>query len=129
MNLKEKINFDYDNARGGGHRLLSYALEDLMTLTKRRLNQSELLDSIEDMIESKGKMIIKKSRKRKNIEDDVYQMVIFNNYMVKFRFDDKRRDIVLDHNDTRDHVSWDRKNEIEPKLITYRRLFFNFLNK
>jgi len=125
MEVREKIIFDYTNAKENNHRLLRFALEDLISLTKTKLNQSELLDAIETLIDKKGKKIINKAKKRKNIESDVFQMIIFNSYICNFRFDGKHRPILLEYIKGQDFGhDWDRKLQAPPKTILSKRGFF-----
>jgi hypothetical protein len=128
MDIREKIKFDYDDAKENGQRLLKFALEDILPLTHNRLNQSELLDSIENLIEKIGKGIIQKARKRKSIEGDVFQMILLNKYVCAYKFDGKNRRIQLEYHGAHDiDNSWDSVMEVQPKIIYKNKFLFGFL--
>ena len=124
MEINEKINLDYINAKETGQRLLRFALEDLVLLTKKRLNQNEILNAFEHLIDNLGHNIIKKARKRKNIENDVFQMVLLNKYVCEFRYNNKNRRIVLAYrkNEEMDQI-WNDKVEVEPNIIKKNWIF------
>ena len=128
MDIREKIKFDYDDAKDNGQRLLRFALEDILPLTYSRLNQTELLDNLENLIDKIGKGIIKKARKRKNIEADVFQMILLNKYICTYRFNGKNRRISLEYHRGHDvNASWDSQTEGPPKIIYKNKFLFGFL--
>ena len=128
MELQKRIMSDYIDAKENGQRLLRFALEDLQPLAKRKLNQNELLNSIEDLIDKMGYSIMKKARKRKNIETDVFKMVLLNNYICEFRFQNKTRKILLQYRkDDEMNENWNSQKEVPPKVIIRNKGLLGFL--
>ena len=128
MELQKRIMSDYIDAKENGQRLLRFALEDLQPLDKRKLNQNEFLNSIEDLIDKMGYSIMKKARKRKNIETDVFKMVLLNNYICEFRFQNKTRKILLQYRkDDEMNENWNSQKEVPPKVIIRNKGLLGFL--
>lgn len=129
MEIRENIMSDYNDANKNNYKLLKFALSELLDKTYKVKSNHKIFDIIENMIDERAQKIMR--NKRSNVETDAYLMNIYNLYLTKLFFH-KRRELILvyDENEVVGN-SFDRKTEIEPKVIIYRkkRNFLNFFKK
>ena len=124
MTIQNRILDDYENADKNEHYLLLSALSEVLPFIN--CTSEKLFYHIDNLVEKKGKEVIKFSRRKNQMlsEKETYKMVLLNEYLNQFKFNKPRR-IVLNFNPKEiPLVDWDFNIEIEPKIINGRKLIF-----
>ena len=129
MEMNQFLQQELKEAKSKRYALVAFALEELISNIDETDTEKEIFRTIENSINERGQKVLKYMKRNKinKIENDIFIINLYNNYLCRFHFQ-KNRQIVYEYTeDSPLEPDWNRETEIEPKVIRKDKItFFGF---